>query len=116
MLKRLYCLTATVSVALIPFLSEPTIARPLAINYQYPELISPRINSSICYMETKDGKTFNLNILCAKEVKKLDTNLAPVLKPINSSTQPINFRLKNSSISTKCYFVDSNGRPCNTNN
>ena len=116
MIKQLYCLTATVSVGLMPFLSEPTIARPPAIDYQYPELISPKTNSSICYMETKDGKTFNLNILCAKEVKKLDTNLAPVLKPINSSTQPINFRLKNSSISTKCYFVDSNGRPCNTNN
>ena len=116
MLKRLFCLTATVSVALVPFLSRSTIARPLAVNYQYPELLSPETNSSICYMETKDGKTLNLNILCAKEVKKSATNLAPVLKPVDSSTQPINFRLKNSSTSTKCYFVDSNGRPCNTNN
>ena len=112
MLKRFFCLTATVSVALVPFLSESTIARPLAVNYQYPELLSPKTNSSICYMETKDGRTFNLNILCAKS----DPNLAPVLKPVNSSSQPINFRSKNSSISTKCYFVDTNGRPCNANN
>lgn len=112
MLKRLFCLTATVSVALVPFLSKSTIARPLAVNYQYPELLSPKTKSSICYMETKDGRTFNLNILCARS----DTNLAPVLKPVDSSTQPINFRAKNSSISTKCYFVDSNGRPCYINN
>ena len=112
MLKRLFCLTATVSVALAPFLSKPTIARPLAVNYHYPELLSPKTNSSICYMETKDGKAFNLDILCAKS----RTNLAPVLKPVDSSTQPINFRSKNSSISTKCYFVDSNGRLCNSNN
>lgn len=116
MLKRLFCLTATMSVALVPFLSESTFARPLSINSQYPEVPSPKTNSSICYMETKDGRILNLDILCAKKLENSDASLAPILKPVNSSAATSSLKLRNSSISTKCYFVDASGRPCNTSN
>ena len=116
MLKRLFCLTATMSVALVPFLSESTFARPLSINSQYPEVLSPKTNSSICYMETKDGKILNLDILCANKLENSDASLTPILKPVNSSAATSSLKLKNSSITTKCYFVDANGRPCNTSN
>jgi len=95
-------------------MSKSTFARPLSANYQYPELLNPQTNSSICYMETKDGRTLNLNILCAKKLENSDPTLAPTLKPVNSSETSI-FK-SNSSISTKCYFVDSKGRPCNPSN
>lgn len=116
MLKQLFCLTTTISTALIPCLSASTFARPLSINYQYPKVLNPQTNSSICYMETKDGVTLNLNVLCAKKVENSDASLAPMLKTVSSSTQTSNLKSSNSSISTKCYFVDNYGRPCNTTN
>ena len=116
MLKQLFCLTATISFALVPFLSESTFARPLSINSQYPEVLSPKTNSSICYMETKDGRIFNLDILCANKLENSDASLTPILKPVSSSASTSSLKLKNSSITTKCYFVDVNGRPCNTSN
>ncbi len=115
MLKQLFCCTATISLAFVPFASKSAFARPLSIIYQYPEVLNPQTNSSICYLETIDGRTLNLNTLCTKKVEK-GTSLIPVLKPVNSSTQTRNLRTSNNSITTKCYFVDNNGRPCNTNN
>ncbi len=114
MLRQLFCLT--ISAALIPLLSKSTFARPLSTNSQYPEILNPQTNSSICYMETKDGKTLNLNTLCAKKLEDWDLSLAPTSKPINSSAQMNSLRARNNSISTKCYFVDNNGRPCNLSN
>ncbi|MBA2749217.1 MAG: hypothetical protein H0U45_10885 [Tatlockia sp.] len=113
MLKQLFCLT-TISAVLIPCLSASTFARPLSINSQYPEVLNPKTNSSICYMETNDGRTLNLNILCTK---KLESNpwLAPTLKPA-APVGVSKFKSSNTFISTKCYFVDNNGRPCNTSN
>lgn len=116
MLKQLFCLTATISALLIPCLSESTLARPLSINYQYPKVLNPQTNSSICYMETKDGITLNLNVLCAKKLENSDASSAPILKTVNSSTQTSGLKPNNSSVSTKCYFVDNYGRPCNPSN
>lgn len=116
MRSQLFWCTVTISVAFIPFTSKSTFARPLFTNYQYPEVLNPQINSSICYLETTDGRTLNLNALCAKEVENLDKRLDPIFKPTNSATETSSLRSSNNSISTKCYFVDNNGRPCNTSN
>ncbi|MBW4663480.1 MAG: hypothetical protein KME01_04645 [Chroococcus sp. CMT-3BRIN-NPC107] len=116
MFKQLLRLTATIFTALVPFSIESTFARPLSTNYQYPETLNPQTNSSICYMETTDGRTLNLNILCAKKVENSDATIHPTLKPANSSPETSSFRSSNNSISTKCYFVDSKGRPCNISN
>jgi len=97
-------------------MSKSTFARPLSANYQYPELLNPQTNSSICYMETKDGRTLNLNVLCAKKLENSDASSAPILKTVNSSTQTSGLKPNNSSVSTKCYFVDNYGRPCNPSN
>lgn len=114
MLNRLFCLTATISGVLIPCLSVSTLARPLSSNSQYPEVLNPQTNSSLCYIETNDGKTLNLKALCAKKLES-DSQSAPIVKPV-PSVGAINFKASNSSISTKCYFVDNNGRSCNTSN
>ena len=116
MRKQLFCLTAVISTALIPSLSTSTFARPQSINYQYPKVLNPQTNSSICYMETKDGATLNLSVLCAKRLENSNRSSASMLKTVSSSTPPSNFKSSNGSISTKCYFVDNYGRPCNNSN
>ncbi len=70
---------ATVSVALAPLMAQIAFSRPLSPISQYPEVQNSNINVPLCYIQTTDGRTLNLQSLCSKN--------SPINNPANN---PIN--------------------------
>lgn len=63
---RCFCLAAALSVALTPLLTKVAFSRPLSPRSQYPEVQNSRVDLPICYIQTADGRTVDLQRLCGK--------------------------------------------------
>ena len=115
MLKA-FCITVTLSTALIPFLAEIVVANPLpqdtnnsvAPNAQMASTLSQSSNSQdlliptnfnpdqlVCYMQTVDGKILNLASLCKPQPKQ----------------QPVQDNSVEKNSDSQAYICDSTCRP-----
>ena len=67
-MRRLLPLTATLSAIFAPFMTEPALSKPLRIISEYPKVANPEEYNPICYMETSNNITLNLESICRNEV------------------------------------------------
>lgn len=54
--------TTTLAATLVPFLADFSLANPVSVGSQYPEVLAA--DSSVCYIQLANGKTLDLGILC----------------------------------------------------
>ncbi len=54
---------------LILFIIETSFSGPLAADSYYPVVPSLDIEKLVCYMQTADGRTLNLDTLCRKQLR-----------------------------------------------
>lgn len=66
MLKSFH-LTAVLSATWILFIAESTFSRPLTTGDKYPVVPKSDTNKLICYIQTADGRTLNLDSLCKNQ-------------------------------------------------
>ncbi len=99
---KLFAVTA-VNATLILVLPTVALTNPLSIISPFPVVPNSEANGLVCYMQTEEGQTINLNRLCVKP--KTDSN--------NSSTKTDANGSSNNSIAARpCYLFDANGLPC----
>ena len=66
MLRFLY-FAATLSVAITPLITEVAFSYPVFPASQYPEVQNfNNVNVPLCYIQTTDGRTLDLDKLCSK--------------------------------------------------
>ncbi len=65
MLKK-FTLIAAFSFTSILFLAKIAFSRQIIVDLQYPLVRSLNTENPFCYMQTGDGRTFNLSSLCEK--------------------------------------------------
>lgn len=90
---KLFSVTATLSTILVPLLPNVVLSFPVAVDSPYPEVSGSNMDSLICYVQTEDGRTIDLNNLCRKTSE-------------NNSSSGISFGTGG------CYLFDATGRPC----
>ena len=66
MLKPLH-LATVFSAGSILLIAKAAFSRPSTISSQYPVKPSSNTDNLVCYMQTADGTTLNLNSLCGKK-------------------------------------------------
>ena len=71
---RCSSVVVTLFIVLTPLTTEIAFSRPIFPSSQYPEVQS-EINLPICYIQTADGRTLNLQKLCGK-VSPINNNLS----------------------------------------
>ncbi|MUL37848.1 nickel/cobalt transporter [Gloeocapsopsis dulcis] len=95
--------------------TEFTFAHPSSVASVTDSEIASPPDSLLCYMQTANNRTINLNALCQKQT--VDENLSPSITPGVSSTSNTNLPNSNTnSAADSCYFVDTSGRSCNNIN
>ncbi len=103
-IARFFPLTAALSTILMTLWPSVVLARPLIINSRYPEVPNSNVNTLICYLQTDDGTTLDLDRLC----NKTDENNSS-----RSTERTSAGRSSGSNLSpSQCYVFDANGRPC----
>ncbi|MGB3203103.1 MAG: hypothetical protein WBA99_19515 [Nodosilinea sp.] len=90
----------------MPPLSRWMMAGPLAIAFIAPALADPATSprrtepvSHFCYMVTTDGQVRDLSSLCGDTAESARRQAG--VQNVVQSSEP-------------CYFLDANGRPCQT--
>ncbi len=63
---KCFLLPTTLSIVLIPFMTEVTFSRPAFPNSQHPKIQNFEVDLPLCYIQTADGRIFNLQKLCNK--------------------------------------------------
>lgn len=63
---RPFLLPTTLSVVLILFMTEVTFSRPVFSDSQHPKVQNSEVDLPLCYMQTADGRTLNLQKLCSE--------------------------------------------------
>lgn len=103
-IARFFPLTAALSTIFMTCWSSVVLARPLIINSRYPEVPNSNVNTLICYLQTDDGTTLDLDRLCNKTDENNSTR---------STDRTSAGRSSGSNLSPgQCYVFDANGRPC----
>lgn len=99
----IFCRFVTVGSAfLILLLPQVALTSPRPITSQFPIVPDSEVGALICYMQTEDGQTLNLDRLC----KQTNRNSA------NLQRENVEMSEGNSVGNQPCYAIDSNGRPC----
>lgn len=82
---KLLSLTTTLSATLITsIIPQVAFSRPWAETYGYS--VVPNSESLVCYMETEEGQTLNLESLCGKVPPGKNANLGIARSALSSST------------------------------
>jgi hypothetical protein len=68
MLKS-FPLISIISATSILFIVDTAFSNPRLSGSIYPKFPSSDIDQSVCYMQTVDGRTLNLNRLCGKKIR-----------------------------------------------
>ena len=63
---KCFLLPTALSIVLIPFMTEVTFSHPAFPNSQHPKIQNFEVDLPLCYIQTADGRTFNLQKLCNK--------------------------------------------------
>jgi len=63
---KCFFLPTTLSVILIPFMAEVAFSRPVFSDSQHPKVHNSEVDLPLCYIQTADGRTLNLQKLCNK--------------------------------------------------
>lgn len=74
------------SAALIVSIPQAVSSRPVAQRLGYPVVPSSRADALVCYMETPQGATLNLESICG--VNSRTQNPSATGNPINTPTNP----------------------------
>jgi hypothetical protein len=61
-------LTATFSALSILFVTETALTLPLTPSSKYPVVLSSDTNKLVCYIQTADGRTLNLDSICKSQL------------------------------------------------
>lgn len=64
-------LKAVFASVLILSIPEAAFSSSITSGSKYPAVPNSDINNLLCYMQTADGRTLNLNNLCEKQVREL---------------------------------------------
>jgi len=91
---KVFPLTTALSAILVAFAPNVGWSLPFSIENPYPEVSGAAKDLPVCYVQTQDGKTLDLDRVCrqaSNEGSKNSSNL------INSS---------------QCYIFDAAGHPC----
>lgn len=74
---RSLCLATTLSVAITPLITEVGFSRPVFPASQYPQVPNNNLNVPVCYIQTTDGRTLDLQKLCGNSsVKTINNSLS----------------------------------------
>lgn len=100
---RFFPLTAALSIIFIQLWPSVVLTRPLIINSRYPEVPNSNVNTLMCYLQTEDGTTLDLDSLC----KESGDNRS------RSAGRTSVGRSSGSNLGAgQCYVFDAAGRPC----
>lgn len=80
-------LTLSLSVALTAILADTTFATTIADQNPEPPQLEQIEPSPLCYLQTSDGKVWDLNQLCQQQPQDTTARFTPQIKsPYNAST------------------------------
>lgn len=79
-----------------------------------PQAIQPTVefvdDSLVCYMQTSEGTTLNLNSLCGRNANLPNRQIT--VSQTNRSLPPGLMRYSNTNNGEVCVAIDQQGRPC----
>ena len=97
-------LTLALSTIFMTLWPSVVLARPLIINSRYPEVPNSNVNTLMCYLQTPDGTTLDLDRLCQKTDENSNSSSAGSTSAGRSSGSNLS--------GGQCYVFDAAGRPC----
>lgn len=59
-----FCSAAALSLVMTAIIPKAAFSRPTSSDYQYPEVPKSDVDIPVCYIQTSEGRTLNLQKLC----------------------------------------------------
>jgi hypothetical protein len=119
---HLLCLALTPSLALTASLASTSIAQARSLG-PFPETNRQRAQTSVCFVNTADGRSFDLTKLCGRSTPaesqgnrasraSQSTGNDNGSRASNDGTEGADRPIDNSPDRPQCYVVDTDGSPC----